>query len=122
MLLPSEGALAIEPGHALERLTQLWHYDPWWVLAKPPFADHFATPALKRTNCVDRLPTHTEALAFERNLSRVHSVQVRRGDELQSLEWQSEWLRADDEMSLPARPRWVLDPLWAEATRRHGSP
>lgn len=40
-------------GPVLERLTKLWHWDPWWVLRKKPWRVHSAVAALQRTNCVD---------------------------------------------------------------------
>lgn len=32
-----------------------WHYDPWWLLAKPRFAGHPAVPALKSSNLGDEV-------------------------------------------------------------------
>lgn len=40
-------------GPVLEKLTKLWHWDPWWVLKKKPWRAHSAVEALKRTNCVE---------------------------------------------------------------------
>ena len=33
-----------------ERLGDLWHFDPWWVLRDERYAGHEAVPALMRTN------------------------------------------------------------------------
>lgn len=59
-----------------ERLRDLDHFDPWWVLAEPRFALHRAIPALKATNCVDRLRPSMHC-AFTRDLARLFVVPSR---------------------------------------------
>ena len=115
--LPAGEVRALQPGHALERLVQLWHYDPWWVLAEPPFQRHSATPTLKRTNAVNRLPPKTASLAFDRSLTHVRSIQVHKDGDLETILWHSTWLRkseAYEERAGFTRSRWVLAPFWSD--------
>lgn len=101
----------------LTQLTKLWHYDPWWVLSKPPFAAQAATQALKATNCVGDLPRSPKSLLFEPGLGRVHGMTVSEGDHTVTLPWQHSWLPTSPRQESPGndmrpRRRWVLDPMW----------
>lgn len=52
-----------------DRYRNLWHYDPWWLLADPRFTGHRAVPVLKNTNAVEPLEHCTYAGYFTRDLS-----------------------------------------------------
>jgi hypothetical protein len=49
----------------------LWHFDPWWALTAPRYADHPALAALKATNCVAQLDLPASDVQFSRDLDRL---------------------------------------------------
>lgn len=118
----------LSEGDTLEQLAQLWHFDPWWVLRETPFASHFATPVLKATNCVERLPAQTRSLVFDPSLSRVHGVVLQEGTGTVTRLWEAALLRERDAAPerdaalgagiLPVHGRWALAPIWLRG-RRH---
>ena len=64
-----------------ERLGDLWHFDPWWVLGEERYSGHSAVPALRRTN----IPGYDDTLGrmwFEGNLGRVSFVATHSAESL----------------------------------------
>lgn len=136
VVIPLAGRLRMDGLRALDEeavssVSGLWHYDPWWVLAEPPFSEHWATPALKQTNCVDYLEKDISSLSFSRDLSAVASatfdepanveIADRSGKTPESKDWSSRFL--SQPTSGPDRadgsgrpPEWVLDPIWKDPT------
>jgi hypothetical protein len=122
VLSPSTDLAPLTKGDTLNELARVWHYDPWWVLREPPFTNHVATAALQTTNCVDRMPRETRSLAFDPNLSHVHSITVHEGDHARTRLWETAWLpeRFEETYAVgmaPVRGRWVLDPIWMREHR-----
>ncbi|MDF1597102.1 MAG: hypothetical protein P1T08_13570 [Acidimicrobiia bacterium] len=117
-------------------LSGLWHYDPWWVLARPAHSGHWATPLLKRTNCVDFLSEGVQSLWFARDLSAVTWAEVQDAERMTGkrrtagavtlTRWSPGFLssaagRVQRQCgSRPIDPRgaWVLDPIWSKAAER----
>ncbi len=112
-------AAGLEPrslGDQAGELGRLWHYDPWWVLAKPRFSDHPAKAALKATNIVDRLGRATFDLLYSPDLSRI--------THLRWLSWRPPWIHHSPftaDLLPPAISRrdavqpstgWRLNPSW----------
>jgi len=65
-----------EPGppdaELLDRFAALYHYDPWWLLTVPAFADEDWVPPLKATNVVD-WPQCAD-LSYDRRLDHTAAV------------------------------------------------
>ena len=55
-------------------LDGMWHYDPDWLLRDTRFADKEIIPALRGTNCCEKLPDDVKCLYYRRDLSRVQTV------------------------------------------------
>ena len=116
-------------------LSGLWHYDPWWVLARPPLSGHWAAPLMKETNCVNFL-TGVNSIWFARDLSSVAWVEVQEADRLigrrratggvTRTRWSPAILSSSAGLVRQQRadrvadhgPGWVLDPIWSKATQR----
>ncbi|HZM61418.1 MAG TPA: hypothetical protein VFB85_16520 [Vicinamibacterales bacterium] len=103
-----------------ERLDDLWHFDPWWVLGEERYQGHGSVPGLRRTN-IPGYDSTVSDLVFSADLERAsyvvkkgsgHSVKVRRftADTLVAM--------AGRRQATPERPRatvaatWRLRPLW----------
>jgi hypothetical protein len=57
-------------------LTQLWHFDPWWMLTAPPWVGRDLVAMLVATNCCGKLRTRRHnceiaRLYYRRDLTRV---------------------------------------------------
>jgi hypothetical protein len=98
----------------------LWHFDPWWLLANPPYEQHPATPTLKATNAVTHLPSKLISLYYRRDLSAIAGIAFRDKEEAHMRSWKSAWLPSDRPpvaaTTARAGPRWVLAPAWAIRT------
>ena len=81
----------IEPDD-LPGVAALWHYDPWWLLRNEPFARHWATPALYRTNAVNCFAENARSVSFRRDLTRVAWVWVKSGGELRYRRWSAKMI------------------------------
>lgn len=58
-----------------QRIDDLWHFDPWWVLTEPRYAGHEAVPTLRATN----IPGYDSTLSriwFDGTLARVTHVAI----------------------------------------------
>lgn len=101
-------------------ISDLWHYDPWSLLAAPEFARNSATPYLQHTNCADHLKG-VNFFFFDSALAGASSVFVHRNGQALSV------MFADLEMPEPvpygdhlrswgSRGReigeWQLRPFW----------
>ena len=81
-------------------LSELWHFDPWWLLAEPDFATKEEAPILKHTNCVSHL-TGVEELSFTADLSRISYGRVKDAGGVQ--------IRSVQEMELPLPIKLAAD-------------
>ena len=102
-----------------ERLHDLWHFDPWWVLGDERYQGHGSVPGLQSTNIPGFDPTVSD-IVFSGDLERAsyvlkasgHSVKVRRftADTLVAI--------GRRRQATPEPPRatvaaaWRLRPLW----------
>lgn len=117
--------LASVTGDDAYRMTDLWHYDPWWLLERVPFDRHEATPGLKETNCVEEL-VGAVSLYYQRDLSRVAYYYHNTGGgglELLGLNADSlperETRQASDLANYPSTsPGWELRPFWERKSRK----
>jgi len=122
---PNAAKPMVEPSDA-SVLQDLWHYDPWWLLAADSFRGHAAAGLLRATNCAEVIATPSggavQLVTYERDLSRVEKVLFGSGDNAVWKPWTTELLPA----TYPPRPRhasgrgrrrWRLDPLWARSTK-----
>ena len=108
--------------HPAPDLSDLWHYDPWWVLTEEAYARHPVRAPLKETNCPDHLAVKIHTLYYRRDLSRISLAFSTKKGTTHWRRWSEDWLprfRAGDEVSV-TRPKgptagspWVLDPIWA---------
>lgn len=109
----------------LTMLARLWYFDPWWMLAKPPFQTHWASTALQATNCVNLLSEKHKAMYFRRNLSEIRGILVSEKGESKFKDWDSNNLPEPKQITRNARdrqpvtytalrrgPTWRLDPIW----------
>lgn len=105
----------------------LWHYDPAWVLSEDRYANHWATPLLKETNCAEQLGPGVRMVNFLRDLSRLSWVYLKRGMAAEFRPWKSRFLPARREAprTPPApptasrrEPMWRLEPIWRPWTDR----
>jgi len=120
----ARGALRDAAPADVERVSRLWHYDPWWVLAADRFRGHPAVPPLKQTNTVAHISG--ERWRFTRDLSRlgpreladdlpVHPARSASGWRLAPV-----WTRWADAMR--ARPRVDSEPHWRADSAAWDSP
>jgi len=56
-----------------ERLEDLWHFDPWWVLGEERYQGHGSVPAVRSTNIPGYDP-RVSGIVFDRALERVSYV------------------------------------------------
>lgn len=119
--VPLFSTIRVRPSHAfepvdeeaLDRLGKLWHYDPWWVLTKEPFADHEAAPELQATNAAGVTAGTVDMIYFRRDLSRITTYV--KGSDL--ARWRGEMLPMKSPRTPPrakAKSRWILDPFWEQ--------
>jgi hypothetical protein len=107
----------LSPG-GLAALGEVWHFDPWWLLADRRYARSEVAATLKATNCFEPLSKTGQRLLYRWNLCRAGWIAtrdkgyVRLGPLLADL--------PPAERPCPvAAPRvarpgvWVLDPFWA---------
>ena len=57
------GSLEALTRHSVERIEDLWHFDPWWLLAEKRFDALEVTPLLKATNCVEKFRWRAKRVA-----------------------------------------------------------
>ena len=104
-------------------LSNLWHFDPWWMLTESPFDMHWATPSLKATNCADLLTVKQRGMYFRRDLSAIRSILANEKGEWKFQDWNPDNLPAQQytrrarrfrhTTTKPRRgPTWRLDPIW----------
>ncbi len=103
----------------LDRVRDLWHFDPWWELKEERYAGHPGVPTLKSTN----LPGYVPSIArvwFDRDLGRVTRVGTGTADSVTVKRFHRSVLAGattDRERSRrpPAsRSQWQLHPFWQE--------
>lgn len=101
------------------RLDDLWHFDPWWVLAGDRYALHDAVPILRSTNIPGYDPS-VERVWFSRDLARVAYVVSQSGESSGIRRFEPGVLAPSirARFSVPARPpdnarvEWRLRPFW----------
>jgi hypothetical protein len=99
-------------------IRDLWHFDPWWLIAEPRFATHWARELLMSTNLVGRTKVTVGSLYYRRDLSQVKWFTVKGEDGFHpwnKLELPEKPKRASRVVRAHPPPRWILDPIW---TRR----
>lgn len=116
---------------------RLWHYDPWWVLADERFRNHWATPVLKDTNCVEDLTVHLISVWFRSDLGRLNWVWLKEGQREYTIRpWNALYLDPGRQTpvrsgtrigarrthSRPLRPEWQLAPIWEDGFPPRTSP
>lgn len=95
-------------------LSDLWHFDPWWLLREEPFRDMAITPPLKRTNCVTEME-RTTALYFRPDLSQVSShLFLDEQNQARFGSLKEVGLPSRESLEMPRRKRagWRLSPFW----------
>ena len=100
------------------QLTNLWHFDPWWLLNALPFSNHPASLPLKATNTILEVEGIKE-LYFARDLSRI-SLWLSQSGDLQVLEAGFFPMRSRVEIPLDkdyGRVEWRLRPFWESRKR-----
>lgn len=102
-----------------ELVSELWHFDPWWVLGDNRFATHPAVPALRWTN-IPGYDTSLTRVWFDSRLSRVTHVAEGQGEALEVRRFDNNSLahmaQARGERPLvmrnpPLRGSWRLSPF-----------
>ena len=114
----SPGELQLLSAGGLAALGEVWHFDPWWMLADRRYDRSEVAAMLKTTNCFEPLSKTGKRLLYRWNLCRAGWIitkekgTVRLGPLLADL--------PPAEPPCPvAAPRvarsgvWVLDPFWA---------
>jgi hypothetical protein len=99
----------------------LWHFDPWWVLAGPRYTGHAAVAPLQHTNLPGYAPSISDVL-FDGRLERVRLVATgRAADGTASYRRFAPHVLQDAERerrqrpapaTSAARPGWRLRPFW----------
>ncbi len=101
----------------IDRLAELWHYDPRWLLKDQRFESHSAVTALQLTNCADSFERQPSDVLFNPRLTAVNKVQFRAlADNYEKKPFQSDMLpnrETRQSQRTPAlSPGWHLDPMW----------
>ena len=107
----------------LPRISQLWHFDPWWLLKASRYQQNLLSDAIKQTNCVGMFNRQIETVIFRRNLKTALYTQFKskeNGHQLQKFKSSFQPVRKKVTGSsqscnsvMPERSRWVLDPFWS---------
>jgi hypothetical protein len=105
-------------GWDAQRLDDLWHFDPVWVLGAERYQGHGAVPALRSTN----LPGYDEAVSgigFDAGLGRASYVVSGSGDSWRVRRFTADSLAIATQRRVAAReppraaaPAWRLRPFW----------
>lgn len=111
-------ARRLTPDVAVRDLSPLWHYDPWWVLTREPFASFEETCILKRTNCAEDFREDPSGMLFTGDLSWVRSVYTKTDSNYTERKFNVELMlpraqRSEEPPQPSSRPGgWVLAPFW----------
>ena len=103
----------------LDRLRQLWHFDPWWELTDERYACHSAIPTLKSTNLAGFVPSIARVW-FDRDLGRVTRVGTRTEDSVKIQRFHRSVLagaftaRERSRRPPASPPQWRLRPFWQQ--------
>jgi hypothetical protein len=102
-----------------ERLDELWHVDPWWVLGDERYHGHPSVPALRSTN-IPGYDHTVSGMGFDSSLGRAAYVMRQSVQSTSVRRFTAETLAASAtrRRALHARPRgivaggWRLRPFW----------
>ena len=105
-----------------QSLTELWHFDPWWVLGEERYAGHGAVPALKRTN-IAGYDKDVSGMWFDGTLEKATHVGKGAGESLRVQRFNEGTLaeiarsRSEAPSAKPmgaerSRAEWRLRPFW----------
>jgi hypothetical protein len=102
-----------------DRFEDLWHFDPWWVLARERYQGHGAVPGLRSTNIPGYDSTMSDVV-FSADLGRASYVMKKSGDSLAVGRFRSDTLAAvvPQRRTVRERPRaaavvgWRLRSFW----------
>lgn len=70
----------ISHSNYVDKLSELLHFDPWWLLTEAPFCDYDYVSVLKMTNCVYDFDKDVTGLYFNGKLQQVTSSYVHTGE------------------------------------------
>lgn len=110
--------------------SNLYHFDPWWILDTNRFWKHWALEPLKQTNCINRFEEKIIGAYFNHDLSGLNKFIIRHGAQdlshrsanLKELTQRSglsswEWHPGKQRTEPPLKPQWQLDPVWDDWAR-----
>jgi hypothetical protein len=111
------------------RFSNLWYYDPLWVLDNNRFWRYREFEQLKQTNCANKFEEKIAAACFDRNLSRLKKFMVEHG--ALNFSYRSATLEEmtprsglplptlkNETQKNPLSPQWRLDPVWKDWEKR----
>jgi hypothetical protein len=102
-----------------DRFEDLWHFDPWWVLAGERYQGHGAVPGLRSTN-IPGYDSTVSDVVFSADLGRASYVMKKCGDSVTVRRFSSDTLAAvvPRRRTAHERPRaaavvgWRLRSFW----------
>ena len=99
----------------------LWHFDPWWLLADRRYDRSEAAQGLKATNCAGQLPGATNRLLYRWDLLQVKWVVYREAGGERIGKLPGDCLSKRPPGPAVGRPcTWRLDPFWMHGQWQSG--
>jgi hypothetical protein len=102
-----------------ERVADLWHFDPWWVLGDQRYQGHGSVPTLRSTN-IPGYDSTVSGMVFAPDLGRASYVVKRSGESVGVRRFTPDTLAGIARRRHAARERpraavmagWQLRPFW----------